>query len=217
MKSILILILCQLLLIGPSSSYPGEEKENMVRSTEQYGVGKKLERSIKKLRRRFGLKPAELAIIVVISEQKMYLMKGEEVEKIYPISTSKYGIGSRARSNKTPPGTHRVAEKIGEGAPVGTIFKGRVSTGRTAEIYTNRAEHGEDLITTRIIWLEGLEQGINKGKGIDSHQRYIYIHGTPEEGLIGTPASHGCIRMKNADIIELFDLIDIGALVEIVE
>jgi len=112
---------------------------------------------------------------------------------------------------------HRIFEKIGEGAKIGTVFTSLNNTGRVAEIYTDRTDVQEDFITTRIMWLEGLEFGVNNGEGIDSRERRIYIHGTPEEGLIGTPASHGCIRMKNRDIVELFDLVERDALVYIRE
>jgi lipoprotein-anchoring transpeptidase ErfK/SrfK len=143
----------------------------------------------------------------------MYLVKHDSVEKTYRISSSKYGIGSRAGSNKTPLGVHRIAEKIGSNAEPNTIFAGRKNTGKLATIIKDSVDVQADDVTSRILWLDGLEPGVNKGKGIDSHSRYIYIHGTPEEGLIGTPASHGCIRMYNRDIIELFDLVKVGTLV----
>ncbi|MDP1758995.1 MAG: L,D-transpeptidase [Thermodesulfovibrionales bacterium] len=160
----------------------------------------------------------EYSIIIKISEQKLYLMNGSEVSKTYTVSTSRYGIGSGIKSRKTPLGLHRIAEKIGEGAPLGAIFDGkRRYTGETSIIYIDDTKLSENYELTRIIWLEGMEHGINKGKGIDSYKRLIYIHGTAEEGLIGTPASIGCIRMKNSDVIELFNLVNIGMLVEIIE
>jgi len=134
---------------------------------------------------------------------------------VYPISTSKYGVGSAEKSNKTPPGTHRIVEKIGESAKSGAVFKAGIDTGKVATTYSDATDIREDLITTRILWLKGLEPGINRGKGIDSYERHIYIHGTSEEGLIGTTASDGCIRMKNRDVLELFDLVPQGTLVEI--
>ena len=123
-------------------------------------------------------------------------------EKEYPCSTSRFGPGNAEGSEKTPVGLHRIAEKYGDGEPLGMIFSSTPS--------------GADLITTRILRLEGLQPGLNKGRGIDSYERYIYIHGTPEEGLIGTPASHGCIRMKNDDIAELYPLCPVGLTVEII-
>jgi len=174
-----------------------------------------LKQSVRKLRSQFGLKPDKFAIIVDVSEQKLYLIKGEEIVRSYWVSTSKYGIGNKEGSNKTPLGTHRICEKIGKGAKMGSIFKSGINTGKIAKIYTDSTDIQEDLITTRIMWLEGLEIGINKGKGIDSYERRIYIHGTPEEGLIGAPASHGCIRTRNKDVLQLFDLVPKGTLVEI--
>jgi len=173
-------------------------------------------RILRKLQK-FGLKPHELAIVVKISEQKLYLVRDGEIVKTYPVSTSKYGVGNQKGSNRTPLGTHRIFKKIGDGAKIGAIFEHNVDTGRVATIHTDETQSGEDLITTRIMWLEGLEPGINRGEGIDSRDRHIYIHGTPEEWLIGRPASHGCIRMKNRDVVELFNLVREGTLVEIVE
>lgn len=166
----------------------------------------------------------EACIIVDISEQKLSLyqscklLEGKLVENnfilSYPVSTSKYGIGNQARSNKTPLGLHRIEQKIGANAPFGMIFKARQSTGKIAEI--NQANAG-DLVTTRIMWLKGLEPNKNQGAGIDSYQRYIYIHGTVEENKIGQPASHGCIRMNNRDVIDLFKQVKEGTLVDIRE
>jgi lipoprotein-anchoring transpeptidase ErfK/SrfK len=156
-------------------------------------------------------------IEVAILEQQLYLYcrySNREEVKSYPISTSKYGIGNQAGSNKTPLGLHQIENKIGNGAPEGMIFKARQATGRIAEM---NVEGAGDLVTSRILWLKGLEPGNNRGRGIDSYQRYIYIHGTPEENKIGRPASHGCIRMYNRDVIDLFDLILEGAEVYIRE
>lgn len=150
-------------------------------------------------------------IKVKISEQKLYLISDGKLIKDYPVSTSKYGIGNKVSSNKTPLGLHRIVSKIGKNAHLGTIFKRRRTTGKIARVNKGSG----DLITTRILRLEGLQRGINKGKDIDSFRRCIYIHGTPEEKLIGKPVSHGCIRMKNIDIIKLFSLVKRGTLVEI--
>jgi len=163
----------------------------------------------------FGLKAGEFVIVVVPATQELYLVQNQRIVRTYPVSTSKNGIGNVAGSEKTPPGTHRIKAKIGAKAVLGTIFVGRVDTGKIATIFSDETDIPEDLVTTRIMWLEGQEAGVNRGEGIDSYARYIYIHGTPEEGLIGTPQSHGCIRMKNADVVELFDLVPEGTLVEI--
>lgn len=154
---------------------------------------------------------SQVEVVVKISEQKLYLVKGERIVRTYPVSTSKFGIGNQAGSFKTPLGKHRVAEKIGAGAPIHTIFKERVNTRRTAAVDRTLKGAPYDDVTTRILWLEGLEPGVNRGPGIDSKDRFIYIHGTPSEGLIGRLASNGCVRMYNKDVIELFDLVPEGA------
>lgn len=150
-------------------------------------------------------------IKVKISKQKLYLISGDKVIKDYPISTSKYGMGNKIGSNKTPLGLHRIVSKIGRNASFGAIFKRRRDTGKIARINRDSG----DFITTRILRLEGLQRGVNKGKDIDSFRRYIYIHGTPEENLIGKPVSHGCIRMKNSDIMRLYSLVKRNTRVEI--
>jgi hypothetical protein len=154
-------------------------------------------------------------IKINIPKQELYFSQNNEKIFTFPVSTSKYGVGNKEGSFKTPPGIHRVSEKIGDGAEPCTIFKKKKNTGKIEVI--NNTNNSKDLITTRILILEGIESGINKGKGIDSKVRNIWIHGTQEEKSIGKPASHGCIRMKNIDIIELFDLVDIDTLVEIIE
>ena len=126
-------------------------------------------------------------------------------------STSRFGISQIAGSNGTPLGLHRVVEKIGGGWPVGTVFKGRRPIG-----YTWRGMP-DAKITTRILWLEGLEPGFNRGGKVDSHARYIYIHGTGDQTTIGRPASHGCIHLADADLIPLFDKLPVGTLVWIVK
>lgn len=155
-------------------------------------------------------------IVVSTVRQELYTLNpsGDTLD-VYPCSTSKYGTGNRQNSNKTPLGLHRIADKRGEGKPLGAIFKAKIYTGRQADIVQAPVSTGKDYVTTRILHLEGTEPGVNKGEGIDSFHRYIYIHGTPEEGLIGTPASHGCIRMKNADVIELYERVSVGTPVEI--
>ncbi len=154
-------------------------------------------------------------IKVSVGEQKLYLIEKDNILKTYPVSCSSYGLGSKAGSNKTPQGKHFIITKHGKNAPLGTIFESRINTGRIARIYTDNTDLEKDDVTTRVLRLSGLEAGINKGAGVDSFNRYIYIHGTPEEGLIGKPASHGCIRMKNKDVVELFDLVNTGTVVYI--
>ena len=149
-------------------------------------------------------------LIIDISDQLLYLFENDTCIISFPISSSKYGIGNQSGSNKTPLGLHCIARKIGSKVPYGGIIKGRKFTGEIAEIYTDKTDSPKDVITTRILWLKGLEQGINRDGKIDSYNRYIYIHGTNEEGLIGKSSSHGCIRMKNNDVIKLFDLVSIN-------
>jgi lipoprotein-anchoring transpeptidase ErfK/SrfK len=154
---------------------------------------------------------AESAHIEVdISEQRLYLIENNLIKASYPISTSKYGEGSIQNSFKTPLGEHSIKEMIGEEAEINTIFTSRINTKRSATIIDQYEDTDNDYVTSRIIWLDGEEEGFNKGGNVDSFRRYIYIHGTHEEGLIGTKASHGCIRMFNYDVIELFKLVNIG-------
>lgn len=150
-------------------------------------------------------------IKIFVKRQILYLLENNQIVKHWAISTSKYGTGNKSGSYKTPLGEHRIVSKVGGNARLGTIFKKRRNTGKIAKVGKDRG----DLITTRILRLEGLQNGINKGKDVDSFKRCIYIHGTPEERLIGKPASHGCIRMKNHDIIELFNLVRRGTPVQI--
>jgi len=124
-----------------------------------------------------------------------------------PCSTSRFGIGQTEGSNGTPLGLHRIVEKIGGGWPAGTVFKGRQPIG-----YTWRGMP-DAKITTRILWLEGLEPGLNRGGNVDSHARYIYIHGTADQLSIGKPTSCGCIHLADADLIPLFDLLPSSTLV----
>jgi lipoprotein-anchoring transpeptidase ErfK/SrfK len=154
-------------------------------------------------------------VLVDVSEQKMYLYLDNMPVQVFSVSTATKGEGSQSGSDKTPLGAHRVSERYGDGAPLGTIFKARQNTGKIAKIITEPKDVPHDYVTTRILWLDGLEPGKNKGKGIDSHSRYIYIHGTAEEGLIGQKASHGCIRMINADVVKVYNQVPVNALVYI--
>ena len=149
-------------------------------------------------------------IDIDISQQRLYLKKNDDLIKSYPISSSKYGEGSIENSNMTPLGLHVIKEKIGTDVPINTLFISRINTKRTVNIENSRNKTKDDHITSRILWLDGLEEGKNKGQGVDSYSRYIYIHGTHEEGLIGEKASHGCIRMLNNDVIDLYNYVNIG-------
>ncbi len=148
-------------------------------------------------------------LIVDISQQRLYCIEGGAAVRDYPVSTSRYGTGNQDGSLKTPTGVHRVKEKFGRGAPLGRVFRDRLDTGEDWPV----GAHGENLILSRILRLEGCEDGINRGPGIDSYERYIYIHGTNNEETVGTPSSHGCVCMKNSDVAELFEIVPEGAIV----
>jgi len=147
-------------------------------------------------------------IRVSIAAQQLDLLEiadetGERVIASFPVSTSGFGLGSEPGSNKTPLGRFAIAEKIGDGAPLGTVFKSRVATGEIASFES--PDDGSDRVTTRILWLDGLEP-----HNANTHARYIYIHGTNHEEQIGETCSHGCVRMRNADVVALFDLVEPG-------
>ena len=152
-------------------------------------------------------------IYVSIKNQKLYYIEQDSIIKEYIISSSAFGIGSASGSNKTPIGLHGIKEKYGEKTPINGKMTGRVFHGHIATIYTDQTKSKTDDVTSRVLWLEGLEKGKNRGEGIDSFKRYIYIHGTSEEGRLGKPVSHGCIRMKNKEVIDLYKLVEVGTLV----
>ena len=166
--------------------------------------------------KKHGVVPTQFILTVSIAEQTVSLFEKEKFVKQFSCSTSRFGIGQTEGSNRTPLGLHRIAEKIGAGVMAGTVFKSRQVIGHTAQ-----PEFADAKITTRILWLEGLEPGLNKGfngdVNVDSHARYIYIHGTADQNSIGQPASHGCIHLADANLIPLFDQLPSGTLVWISE
>ncbi|MGI9346168.1 MAG: L,D-transpeptidase family protein [Gammaproteobacteria bacterium] len=149
-----------------------------------------------------------VAIWVRIDEQRLDLYCAGVLEKQYSVSTASRGMGNEPDSYCTPSGLHQICDRFGDGEPVGRVFRHRCATRQIAQIETRAVPTGQDLITTRILWLAGAEKA-NTGR-CSTKERYIYIHGTPEEGLIGQPVSHGCIRMRNADILELYPEIAVG-------
>jgi hypothetical protein len=151
-------------------------------------------------------------ILILINTQKLYLIKNSRIIRKYAVSTSKCGKGNLQGSKKTPIGLHRIYKKIGKQQVKYAVFKDRLPTG---EVWDGKSEFG-DLILSRILVLDGLEKGLNRGKNVDTRSRYIYIHGTNHEKSIGRPVSHGCITMKNDDIMDLFENIKKGDLVEII-
>ncbi len=154
---------------------------------------------------------------ISINAQQLSLIEQGRVIKSYPVSTAKKGVGEQKGSECTPRGWHKVRAKIGSGQPVQAVFKGRRPTG---EVYS--AELGErypqrDWILTRILWLGGLEPGKNRYGDVDTCWRYIYIHGCPDHLMTGVPDSHGCVRMKNTDVLDLFNRVEVGIKVYIHE
>jgi len=149
-----------------------------------------------------------LYLEISISKQQLKLIKEDEVICCYSISTAKNGAGEKMGSECTPIGWHRIRAKIGAGKPLNSVFIGRRATG---EIYDNKLVEQypqRDWILSRILWLGGLEPYKNRYGKVDSTWRYIYIHGCPDNLLQGKPESHGCIRMKNADMVDLFEQVD---------
>ena len=154
-------------------------------------------------------------IIIDIPAQTLLLRTTANSEKTYSVSTAENGPGEENGSFCTPRGRHVIRAKIGHSMPLDSVFVGRRPTG---EVYTPemRANYpGRDWILTRILWLNGCEPGFNRLGSVDTMRRYIYIHGSPEDVEMGLPGSHGCIRMRNSDIVELFDLVACGTPVEI--
>jgi L,D-transpeptidase YbiS len=135
----------------------------------------------------------------------------------YAVSTGERGAGERSGSLCTPRGRHRIRARIGAGAPVGAVFRGRRPTGELWTPAFAAAHPGRDWILSRILWLCGEEPGRNRGGEVDTMRRYIYVHGTGDDQPMGVARSHGCVRMRNRDIIELFELVPAGTVVEIVE
>ena len=156
-----------------------------------------------------GIKPANRLLVARIGTQTLQFYRDNVLAGAYPVSTSRRPPSNVKGSLGTPVGLHAIAEKIGHGQPPGAVFKLRIPTGRHFR-ELSEAENEENLITTRILWLRGLEPGVNQGGEVDSHDRYIYIHGTNHEDRIGTPQSAGCILMRNLDIIALFDEVRVG-------
>lgn len=140
----------------------------------------------------------------------------DQVFKTYKVSTSKFGVGEENNSFKTPRGTHCIRAKIGAGEPINTVFIGRRPTGEIFGEALLKSFPDRDWILTRILWLSGKEVGINRLGTVDTMRRYIYIHGSPDGVQMGVPGSIGCIRMRNSDVIDLFDRVSVGDSVQII-
>lgn len=156
-------------------------------------------------------------IEVDLGRQELRLLDGARVLARYSVSTARNGAGEIMNSECTPRGAHAIAEKIGAGCAPNTVFVARRPTGEIYDAEFAVRHPGRDWILTRILWLTGLEPGFNAGGERDTHARYIYLHGTPDSTPLGVPGSRGCVRMRNADILELFERVAVGTRVDIRE
>ena len=166
-----------------------------------------------------GIHPTRSLLWVRVGEQRMAWLEqtpsqtagrrfpSYDLRRDFVVSTSAYGIGQVINSQQTPLGLHRIAQKIGGGSPIGTVFRSRKPVGLTSEGQPHAS------IVHRILWLEGLEPGLNRGGNVDTFERYIYIHGFGDESTLGRPQSHGCIHLAAKDLIPLYDQLPIGTLV----
>jgi hypothetical protein len=172
---------------------------------------------------RRNIRPTRFLLAVSLARQRMALLErsrdlasvpsrpGYELRRWFRVSTSRFGSGQRVSSNQTPLGLHRIARKVGHGQPRGTVFKSRQPVGLTWE------DRPDGAIVHRILWLEGLEPGRNRGGEVDTFRRFIYIHGFGDETTLGRPRSRGCIHLAAADLLPLFDVLPVGTLVWIAE
>ena len=165
-------------------------------------------------------KKSNVHLVINIAQQMLTLYEYDKEVTQYTVSTAKNGIGSQQDSGCTPLGKHFIAKKIGANEPMNAVFIGRIPTGEIYSAELGKRHPERDWILSRILWLSGLEEGLNKGSnsqgGCDTYQRYIYIHGTPDSEPMGAPLSHGCIRMRNEDIMELFEQVKEGTAVTII-
>lgn len=152
-----------------------------------------------------GLPESGLLLVVDVGTQVLTVQEAAGTKGRFTVSTAAAGVGSQQDSNRTPLGWHSVEERIGGDEPPGRVFVSRVPQAQRLAPAEWRNPVSGDYVLTRILWLRGLEPGLNAGPGIDSHDRHIYLHGTNQEHLLGQPSSHGCIRLSNRDVMELFD------------
>lgn len=157
-----------------------------------------------------------LCLRVDVGRQTLEVWRGDERVRSFRVSTALKGCGETKGSCQTPRGAHYVRARIGTGLPAGAVLRGRRSTGEVWTPELAAAQPDRDWILSRILWLSGLEPGRNRLGEVDTMQRYIYIHGTPDSEPMGVPLSHGCIRMRNDDVMALFDLVPVGTRVDIV-
>ena len=157
-----------------------------------------------------GIKPGQRILAVRISTATLQFFRNGELVRSYAVSTSKRPPSNVKNSLGTPRGLHEIAERIGAGQPPGMVFKSRVPTGQHFSEILEREPHNDNLITSRILWLRGMEPGVNRGGDVDTYGRYIYIHGTNHESRLGEPLSAGCVLMRNLDIVELYEEVRVG-------
>lgn len=158
---------------------------------------------------------SERLLRISIADQRLQLLQDGRLVGDYPVSTAANGPGQALGSGCTPLGKHRIRIRIGDGCPPGSVFVGRRATGEIYSTALAAAQPQRDWVLTRILWLTGVESGINRGGRVDTLKRYIYIHGTPPTEPMGVPRSHGCIRMRDVDLLSLFDRVRAGDAVEI--
>ena len=166
---------------------------------------------------RLGIKPGERILVVRIGTATLQFYRGGVLAKSYVISTSRRPPSNIKNSLGTPRGLHEIAERIGAGQPPGMVFKSRIPTGKHFAELPDSDGVDSDLITSRILWLRGLEPGVNRDGEVDTYKRYVYIHGTNRESRIGEPLSAGCVLMRNLDIVELYEDVRAGDLVWIAD
>ncbi len=150
-------------------------------------------------------------VSIDVAQQRLHLVVRGAIERSYTVSTALNGVGEHNGSGCTPRGLHRVRAKVGAGCAPGTVFVGRRATGEVYSPELAAAHPGRDWVLTRILWLTGCEPGLNRGGAVDTLRRYIYIHGCPDDCPMGVPLSHGCVRMRNVDVVELFERVGVGA------
>ena len=159
-----------------------------------------------------------MRIEISVAAQTLQLLDDAgQLLRQYTISSAAKGVGEQSGSYKTPRGHHRIRARIGEGLPLGAVLRGRRPTGEICTPALMAAQPDRDWILTRILWLCGEEPGKNRGGQVDTMRRYVYIHGTPDNTVLGVPGSHGCIRMRNSDMVDLFDRVPAGTPVNISE
>lgn len=166
--------------------------------------------------------PAGPWLLVGLASQRVWLLRGRDVQACYPASTARNGAGEDSGSERTPRGWHVVRARIGAGLPLAAVLRGRRPTGEVWSQALHEAQPGRDWILGRILWLSGREPGVNRGRRadgvlVDSLRRYIYLHGTPDCEPMGEPRSHGCVRLRNDDILALFEQVPAGTPVLISE